>query len=353
MQRTVVEGVRMWSVWQPDRNLFFNSFFVQGAEGEHLIVDPLPLSEADAAEIDSLGGAAWVVVTNRDHERDAQAAAKRFGAKLAASEGDAPLLSCAVDRNLKHGDEVLGNRVIGLDGLKTAGEIALNLCGRAAVIVGDALWGDPAGSVRLMPDEKLADPARAALSLRRVYAARPQHLLLGDGACVFGDAQRVLWTCLEARSDVYVNRMNVADAEWSVDPPSESAYVGAWFDIDFFIGAQKLGYRLARIPPGKTFCPLHWHTGEEELFIVTEGAATLLTPRGTWAVSKGDFVAFPTRAAGAHKVVNETDTPCEIVMISSIDKDDVCFYPDSKKVLVEKIGLIVRDNPVLDYFDGE
>ena len=42
MQRTMVDSVRMWSAWQPDRNLFFNSFFVETAEG-NCAVDPLPL----------------------------------------------------------------------------------------------------------------------------------------------------------------------------------------------------------------------------------------------------------------------------------------------------------------------
>ena len=50
MQPTILPGVAMWSVWQPDRNLFFNSFFVETAEG-NLAVDPLPLPDPDAEEI--------------------------------------------------------------------------------------------------------------------------------------------------------------------------------------------------------------------------------------------------------------------------------------------------------------
>jgi uncharacterized cupin superfamily protein len=200
----------------------------------------------------------------------------------------------------------------------------------------------------------LADPARAALSLRRLHAARPKHLLLGDGACVFGDAQRILWDCLEARSDVYVNRINLADVDWIVDPPDETnPYIGAWSDIDFQIGAERLGYRYARLAAGKSFCPLHWHAFEEELFIVMKGEATLLTPRGKWTIRQGDFVSFPTRAAGAHKIVNESGAECEIVMIANTDQADVCYYPDSKKVLIEKSDLMLRDNPVLEYLDGE
>src|ERR1700682_6153284 len=99
MQKTVVDGLWMWSAWQPGPNVFFNSFFVH-AEGGNLIVDSLPLSETDAAQIAELGGAAWVVVTNRDHERDAQNVAARFGAKIVASEADAASLGFPVERTL-------------------------------------------------------------------------------------------------------------------------------------------------------------------------------------------------------------------------------------------------------------
>jgi hypothetical protein len=42
-----------------------------------------------------------------------------------------------------------------------------------------------------------------------------------------------------------------------------------------------------------------------------------------------------------------------VLIVANIDEGDACFYPDSKKVLVEATGLIVRSEPELDYFDGE
>jgi uncharacterized cupin superfamily protein len=353
MQRTVVEGVRLWSVWQPDRNLFFNSFFVQSREGGNLAVDPLPLDAEGVAEITAAGGLAFVVVTNRDHERDARALASTFGAKLAASALDAPLLSGPVDRVLADGEELLDAVVVPLEGLKTAGEFALHLRGREAVIVGDALWGDPAGSLRLMPDAKLADPPKAALSLRRIAALRPKHLLVGDGACIFGDATRALWACLEARTDVYVNKINVDEAIWSGSPRAAPSDGNAWTDLDFEIGAERLGFRVARMAVGAVFAPMHWHSAEEELFVVLEGSPSLLTPRGNMRLRKGDYVAFPTRASGAHKLLNDGDGPCEVLMVANVDADDVCYYPDSRKLLIEKADLILRDHPALDYMDGE
>lgn len=355
MQPCVVPGFAMWSVWQPDRNLYFNSFFVEvpAALGGNLAIDPLPLTDADAREIEARGGIAWIAITNRDHERDARALAKRFGAKLAASAREAELLSGPVDRELADGESLGAAVVVELDGLKTPGEFALFFADRQTVVLGDAMWGSPAGALRLMPDEKLADPRVAALSLRRIAALRPEHLLVGDGACVFGDATRVLWAALDARNIPEMRTINRNVASWKRWGGERPAFASESFEVGDWIGAERLGYRLTRLSPGIASAPLHWHTAEEELFVVLAGSATLIGPAGRTALRAGDFVAFPTAPHGAHKVVNESNEPCEILMIANIDRGDVCSYPDSKKLLVEATGLIVRDRPDLDYWDGE
>ncbi len=352
MQQTVVPGVTMWSAWQAERNVFFNSFCIATEEG-NLVVDPLAPEEADIAEMEALGGVASIALTNRDHERGARALAERFGAKLIASKIDAPLFALHVDRTVSDGDVVGGARVVALDGLKTPGEFALHFPERKTVIVGDALWGDPAGSLRLMPDAKLGDPPRAVLSLRQLRALRPEHLLVGDGACIFGNAHQAIWAALEARSDAYVNRINIDEAVWSKGLDDRPPYDAEAFDVDDLIGAEKLGYRLGRLTPGTSFCPDHWHLAEEELFVVLEGGATLETPRGAWKLRRGDLVAFPTRSSGSHKLVNDGDVACVFLAVANVDERDVCFYPKSGKLLVEKTGHLVRDNPVLDYYDGE
>jgi uncharacterized cupin superfamily protein/glyoxylase-like metal-dependent hydrolase (beta-lactamase superfamily II) len=352
MQRTIVPGVSMWSVWQPDRNLFFNSFFIETPEG-NLAIDPLPLAAGDLAEMQTRGGVAWIVVTNRDHERDARALAAATGAKIVTSVTEAPLLSGPVDRALADGELFCGALVVALDGVKTAGEFALDFREHRAVVVGDALWGDPAGSLRLMPDEKLIDPARAVSSLRRIAACFPSHLLLGDGSPLFGNARTVLQNVLEARNEVYVNRINRDDVPWRVWADEPAGYGARTLEIDGYTGAEKLGFRIAEIAPGQANCPLHWHGSEEELFVVLSGGATLVTSRGEYDVRAGDYITFRTRPEGAHKIVNRTSEPCEILMIANNDLTDVCYYPDSHKLVIEQSGVLVRDNPQLSYWDGE
>ena len=65
----------------------------------------------------------------------------------------------------------------------------------------------------------------------------------------------------------------------------------------------------------------------------------------------------PRARPGAHKVTNETDDVVRVVIFSSKSPLAVVAYPDSGKVGLWTredgyVGL-VRDEPKLDYWDGE
>jgi uncharacterized cupin superfamily protein len=349
MRQTVVPGVWSWSRWQPDRGLDFNAFFIETSEG-NLVVDPLEPDDETLADLVSRG-VATVLVTNRDHERASASVSQATGAKVIASALDAPLLAQVVSRTVEPGDVVHGWTVLGFDGLKTAGEIALLDRTRRAAIVGDALWGKPAGALTIMP--KVADQQRAALSLRALRAAHVEHLLVGDGACVFGNAYAAIGAALGACEGILANRVNLDEVRYlhfASDPPP---YGGAMGELGWLLGARRLSYAVGRLRRGEHYCPYHWHTAEEELFVVMSGTPMLRTPAGTFALRQGDVVAFPTDASGAHRLWNDAAEDAVVLMVANADPGDVCFYPDSQKVMVEATGTILRDHPELDYFDGE
>jgi uncharacterized cupin superfamily protein/glyoxylase-like metal-dependent hydrolase (beta-lactamase superfamily II) len=352
LQRTSLEGISMWSRWQPDRALNFNSFFVRGKE--NVLVDPLALDERDLEAIRA-EGVAWVVLTTRDHERAAAVLAQELKAKVAAPALDVPEIAVHVDRELHDGETLGRMRIIALDGMKSPGEIALHLADCATVILGDALWGDPPGKLRMVPDEKLADAKRATLSLRRIWALEPKHLLVGDGHCIYGNATDTIGAYLESRGDVLVNKINVDELQW-IDRPGPGRLVRRQAEIGLLIGARKLGYQLIEVDPGCIATPLHAHYCEEELYYVLEGSATLRLPRGEFPVRQGDFIAFPAGEQSAHSIKNDSQARCVLLALSNIDPGDSAIYPDSNKFMVARGVLprhIIRTGPVLDYYDGE
>jgi len=352
MQTTMIPGVSMWSQWQPDRNVFFNSHFVESPAG-NLLVDPLALDESDERAIDERGGAAWIVMTNRDHERASKAASERFGAKIAATAPEAALLSVKVDRELRSGDEICNARVIALDGMKSPLELALWFRETRTILVGDALWGSPAGSLSLPP--RVGDAKVAILSLRALRARKPKHVLVGDGMPIFERGYEALNEFLERRTEAFAGRLNMDELVYGpIDESDPPEYRSQSAEIGYVVGATVMGYQSARLSPGTSVCPTHWHTVDEELFVVWEGSPLLRTPQGETRLRRGDVVCFPANERGAHKLINDTEEHCVVLMVASNEKpDDACFYPDSDKLLVSAKSLIVRASPALDYYDGE
>ncbi len=351
LQALAIDNVFSWSVWQPERAMYFTGHYFAGVDGG-VLVDPLPLDEHDIAAIRAHGGAAWIVVTNRDHERAAGELAAIFGARIAASALDAPLLACRVDRLLASGDSIAGGTVVSLDGHKSPGEIALHFPAMRMALVGDALWGEPAGALRLPPDAKLADPARARFSLLWLLRDGVQTLLVGDGASLFGGAFERIAAAI-GQAAPFANVIASDALTFPVARAEHPRFGAQAAEIGLRIGARKLGYQLARVPPASEFCPYHWHSAEEELFVVVRGQATLRTPDGERTIAAGDYCAFPVGPTGAHGVRNHTSEDCEILMIANNDPSDVCYYPDSQKAALEYTGTIVMTDRDIAYLAGE
>jgi uncharacterized cupin superfamily protein len=355
LQKTSLPGIAMWSRWQPDRALFFNSFFIKGEPS--VIVDPLAMEESDLAAIEADGGAEWIVITTRDHEREAAALAQRLNAKIAAPELDVPEIKVKVDRALRGGDTIGRVRVVQLEGMKSPGEFGLYLADCETVILGDALWGDPPGALRMVPDAKLGDPKKAALSLRRLWALQPKNLLVGDGHCIYGSATDAIGDYLATRTDVCIYKINLDELPHWKERVGPGRHRRKQAEVGLFIGARKLGYQVFELEPGTFATPLHGHTEEEELYIVFEGTGVVRLPTGEYPVRKGDFIALPVGPAGAHQLQNTGTSKLVVLALANNEPGDCAFYPDSDKLLFDRHGMcrMVSGNggADLDYFAGE
>ena len=90
-----------------------------------MLVDPLPMTPHDLEHLEKLGGAAWIVVTNKDHVRGAAELAQRFGARLAGPAAEQTDFPLRCQRWLGDGDEVVpGLTALALEGSNTPGELA-------------------------------------------------------------------------------------------------------------------------------------------------------------------------------------------------------------------------------------
>lgn len=189
MKRTHRPDLRCWSRFDESRDLDFNAWAWMRAGGT-VLIDPLPLSDHDRAELEAAGPVTHVLVTNSDHTRAASELATRYGASVVGPAGERDRLGIPCDRWVTTGDEIVeGLIALALEGSKTPGELAL-LLEATTLVTGDLVRAPIGGSLALLPAAKLADEAKARASVRALLEHRMvDAILVGDGWPIFTGAR--------------------------------------------------------------------------------------------------------------------------------------------------------------------
>lgn len=193
MLKQLLPGIWQWSWFSDEKKLDFNGLFL--TIGEHrILVDPPPMAADELAQAKRGGQVDYILITNRDHEREAVALQKEFHCQVWVPAADAPQMTIKPDKTYKDGELLAGGIwAIQLNDQKAPGESALFIQqGKGILIVGDALIGKPQGSVNMLPPEKYADAGKAREGLKRILKYNFDTLLVGDGASILTGAKPVV-----------------------------------------------------------------------------------------------------------------------------------------------------------------
>ncbi len=132
------------------------------------------------------------------------------------------------------------------------------------------------------------------------------------------------------------------------------------------LGAQKLGYNVTAVPPGKAAFPFHCHRVNEEMFFILAGAGEIRIGTDTHSIREGDFIACPPGGADkAHQIRNTGSVELRYLAVSTKFSPEIAEYPDSGKFGV--IGeftpgpdgkpavfrFVGKESLSVDYWDGE
>lgn len=130
--------------------------------------------------------------------------------------------------------------------------------------------------------------------------------------------------------------------------------------------AQKLGYNLTVVPPGKRAFPLHNHHINEEMFLILAGEGTLRIGPTTHAVRSGDVIACPPGDKSmAHQLINTGTEDLRYLAVSTKLSPEIAEYPDSGKFCAvaeypadwqgapKQFHYFGREDSRTPYWDGE
>jgi len=196
--KQLLPGIWQWSWFSEEKQLDFNGLFLM--VGEHkILVDPPPLTGEAQAHIRRNGPVDYLIVTNRDHTREAVVCQAEFGCRLFVPEADAASMDLRPTKTYRDGELLPGGIwAIQLSNQKSPGESALFIQqGKGVLIVGDAMIGKPAGSLSLLPADKYADVEKAKDGLRRLLKYEFDSLLAGDGISILTGGKSALTRLLD------------------------------------------------------------------------------------------------------------------------------------------------------------
>lgn len=132
------------------------------------------------------------------------------------------------------------------------------------------------------------------------------------------------------------------------------------------IGAQKLGYNVTILPPGKRAFPFHAHRVNEEMFFVLEGEGEMRLGAERHPIRRGDMIACPPSGPeSAHQFINTSETDeLKVLSVSTRMTPEFVEYPDAGNFgIVAELGpdadgksrtfrYVGRDGESRDYWEG-
>ncbi len=198
MIKQLLPGILEWSWFSQEKQLDFNGHFL--SIGEHrVLIDPPPMTAEGIAQVKKGGQVDYILLTNRDHEREAATHRQEFGCQVMVPEADAPQMTIKADKTYQDGELLPGGIwVIHLKEQKSPGESALFIQqGKGVLIVGDALIGKPPGSLAMLAAEKYADAGKAREGLRRLLKYNFDTILVGDGTSILTGAKQAVERLLQ------------------------------------------------------------------------------------------------------------------------------------------------------------
>jgi uncharacterized cupin superfamily protein len=127
-------------------------------------------------------------------------------------------------------------------------------------------------------------------------------------------------------------------------------------DVARAVGSTATLMFIYDLAPGEGSSPYHYEYDEEWLLVV-DGTIVVRAPDGEHTLERGDLVRFPPGPAGAHKVMNRSESPARTLMFSSSRAPAVSVYPDSDTIGVfpgnETDDLVFRRATAVPWAYGE
>jgi uncharacterized cupin superfamily protein len=101
-----------------------------------------------------------------------------------------------------------------------------------------------------------------------------------------------------------------------------------WRRLGDAAGLTQFGVSLYTLPPGTWSSQRHWHSHEDELVYVLEGALVLVTDGGEEALVAGESAGFKAGVRDGHCLQNRSQKDAVFLVVGSRNDEDHGEYSD-------------------------
>ncbi len=101
-------------------------------------------------------------------------------------------------------------------------------------------------------------------------------------------------------------------------------------DVARGVGSTETAMFIYDLAPGQA-TRYHYEFVEEWLLVV-DGTIVLQSPDGEHTLERGDVACFPPGPAGAHRLMNRSESPARALMLSRSGSPAVVVYPNSDTI---------------------
>lgn len=99
-------------------------------------------------------------------------------------------------------------------------------------------------------------------------------------------------------------------------------------------GLTQFGAVIETLEPGARSALPHWHSDEDELVLVLDGAPTLIEGGVETVLAPGDVACFPAGLAVAHHLENRSDAPTRCLVFGTRAERDRIAYPEHDRICI-------------------
>jgi uncharacterized cupin superfamily protein len=143
-----------------------------------------------------------------------------------------------------------------------------------------------------------------------------------------------------------MERVNVASAENREDR----------LDVAQAVGSREMLMFIYDLAPGEG--TRYHYEYDEEWLLVVDGTIVLRAPDGEHTLERGDLVFFPPGPAGAHRLMNRSESPARTLLFSKKGHPPaVVVYPDADTIGVffpdEANDTVFKRSTAVPWAEGE